>query len=172
MRPYLLGGKMMVRKSINYDFPNLWLTTDQYTNAEIERMESMDFGQTWTVRFTERHQCHGAMVMLIHQVTSATRWRNDLDDEITYAVTPYVETDEGTGGFWNHSFLLRDYDLTDLLKVMNDRLGDLKLECNAARALFRQSLYKHLRNDEDTDGTVFTTQVSSYYSIHETDLYS
>ena len=170
MRPYIPGGQLTVRKSISNAFPNLWLTADVYSFTELENMEKLEFGQTWTVRFAERHQCHGAMLMQIHATTAHRRWVGDLDDSLTYAVTPYMETDDGYGGFYEDSFGMRDEALELLLKVTDDRLGHLKLECNAARALFRQSLYQHL-NREDA-AIIDTTAVSSYYYDHQEDLYS
>ena len=169
MRPYLPGGQLKVRTNITNNFKNLWLTADRYTMSEIEDMDAMSYGQTWTVRFDQRHQCHGAMLMLIHAVTDTRRWQQDLDSSLTYAVTPYMETDDGNGGFCEHSFVMRDEDLELLLKVTDDRLGQLELKCDAARALFRQSLYQHF-NPEDA-AIIDTTEVSSYYYDHQEDLY-
>ncbi len=170
MRPYLPGGQLKVRQNITNSFKNLWVTADLYSMAEIEDMDSMSYGQTWTVRFDQRHQCHGAMLMLIHAVTDTRRWQQDLDSSLTYAVTPYMESDDGNGGFYYESFMLNDDDLGLMLKVADDRLGMLALKCDAARALFRQSLYKYL-NREDA-AFIDTTEVSLYYSTRSQDLYS
>ena len=110
------------------------------------------------------------MLMLIHAITPNQRWDEQLDDEVTYAVTPYVESDRGNGGFSARSFLQADSELSYLLKVMDERLGDLTLKCDAARLLFRESLYQHL-NTEDA-ACINTTKVSPYYSVNEEDLYS
>ena len=111
MRSYIPGGQLQVRKNITHDHKNLWLTPDQYSDTEIERMDSYSMGQGWTIRFTQKHQCHGAMLMLIHAITPNQRWDEQLDDEVTYAVTPYVESDRGNGGFSARSFLQADSEL-------------------------------------------------------------
>ena len=170
MRPYLPGGQLKVRQNITNSFKNLWVTADLYSMAEIEAMDSMAFGQTWTVRFDQRHQCHGAMLMLIHAVTDARRWQQDLDSSLTYAVTPYMESDDGNGGFYEYSYLLNDEELNLMLTVADDRLGTLTLKCDAARALFRQSLYKYL--DREDAAVIRTDEVSQYYSTRSQDLYS
>ena len=170
MRPYLPGGLINVRKSINNDFPNLWLTADLYSFIELENLEEQQFGQTWTIRFNQRHQCHGAMLMQIHATTAHRRWTGDLDDSLTYAVTPYMDTDDGGGGFYYQSFGMTDADLELLLKVTDDRLGLLELKCDAARTLFRQSLYQHLNRDDAA--IINTTEVSSYYHDSPQELYS
>lgn len=170
MRSYRPGGQLYVRKNITNNFKSLWLTPDRYTSSEVERMDSLSFGQGWTARFDQRHQCHGAMLMLIHEVTDTRRWQQDLDECLTFAVTPYMEPDDGGGGFYCQSFLLQDSELDRLLTVMDDRLSNLVLKCDAARALFRQSLYQHL-NTEDA-AYIDTTQVSPYYSVNQEDLYS
>ena len=170
MRPYLPGGQLTVRKNINNDFPNLWLTANVYSHAELENLKKQEFGQTWSIRFSQRHQCHGAMLMLIHEITPDIQWRNDLDASLTYAVTPYMETDDRNCGFYELSYMFDDLDLERLLKVTDDRLGQLELQCMSARILFRQSLYQHL-NKEDA-AIIDTTVVSSHYHKHPQDLYS
>ena len=170
MRPYLPGGQLKVRTNITNNFKNLWVTADLYSMPEIEDMDAMSYGQTWTVRFDQRHQCHGAMLMLIHAVSGTRQWQQDLDSSLTYAVTPYMESDDCNGGFYYESFLLSDDDLSLMLKVADDRLGTLQLKCDAARALFRQSLYQYL-NREDA-ALINTTEVSQYYSTRSQDLYS
>ncbi len=158
------GGQLIVPRNILHDFGGFTIHPCTYDENTIQEMREYSYGQSWYLRFAQEHRCVGALLGNIYSLPSTRTYMLQWDESILYAYCPYVERGDN-GGMYEWSYAMTPLQLEAFLTEMSDKLKGLRLECDAARTLFRESVYDKLEREMlgDQFVSVDTREVSYYY---------
>ncbi len=166
------GGQLIVPRNILHDFGGFTIHPCTYDEGTIAEMCEYGYGQSWYLRFAQEHRCVGALLGYIYELPPSRRFMLQWDESITYAYCPYVERD-GNGGMYEWSYGMSALQLEGFLTEVSDKLKNLRLNCDAARALFRENVYDKLEREMlgDRFVSVDTREVSFYYHENPSEMY-